>query len=198
MPTKIKDTTVPPDAALESLPAVVFQFSAGRLHLLNRELAAFPGLSASRMQKIIRGEWSSIVPEEFHPVVRKLAALKKSPGHTTVEFPSYWMGHTVWLRVFAASAPQEKEKRNIIGLVQDVTSQRLGSGDAENTIEAAHEEEDHHWRKLRHDVNGSLTSILMNCELLLEKDWLPLLRKKIESILSEALRIDQLLQHYRE
>ena len=59
------------------------------------------------------------------------------------------------------------------------------------------EETDDPWRQLRHEINGSLTSILMNCELLLESDCAPTERRRIEAILSQALRIDQFLHHFQ-
>jgi len=79
-----------------------------------------------------------------------------------------------------------------------VTAQRLSAAEPDGLSEPSHEEEAPAWRKLRHNINGSLTSILMNCELLLDNAWQPTLRRKIESILAEAVRIDHLLQGYHE
>ncbi len=188
-------TTIP-GPALDSLPAIVFQFSSRRLAIVNRELPVYPGLTPAKLSKILRGEWQKLVPEEFHPVVRRLGALAKSEGYTTVEFPVYWMRTTVWLRVFAAAVSSPKEQIRIIGLAQDVTSQRHLSSDADTGAELTVEEYPDHWKKVRHDISSSLTSILMNCELLLDSAGDSAARQKVSTILSEALRIDQTLQQY--
>jgi hypothetical protein len=188
-------TTIP-GPALDSLPAIVFQFSSHRLELANRALPLFPGLTPAKLSKILRGEWQKLVPEEFHPVVRKLGGLLKSEGYTTVEFPAYWMRNTVWLRIFAAAVSPEKGPTKIIGLAQDVTSQRHLCADSETAAEPLLEEDGDPWKRIRHDISSSLTSILMNCELLLDSSGDSGSRERINSILSEALRIDQFLQQY--
>ena len=186
-------TTVPAPA-LEALPAIIFQFSSSRLELLNREIPVYPGLTRAKLSRILRGEWQKLVPEEFHPVVRKLASLSDTPGYTIVEFPVYWMGSAAWLRVYAAAASEQGGKRTIIGLVQDVTFERHLPVENESSAEAAPETEEEPFRKLRHDISGSLTSILMNCEMLLDKTTDPAMKKRITTILSETLRVDQYLQ----
>jgi hypothetical protein len=183
---------------IEGLPAIIFQFSSDRLELLHKEATGYPGLTPAKLSKILRSEWRRLVPEEFHAVVRKLGTLSESESDTTVEFPVYWMGNTVWLRIIAAAVPAKKGKRKIIGLAQDVTSQRQSAPEADLASEEAPEKADNAWRKLRHDINGSLTSVLMNCELLLESGCSPIPRRRIEAIFSEALQIEQLLQHYRK
>ena len=188
--------------ALESLPAIVFQFTSGRLELVNRELSALPGLTQAKLTRLLRGEWEKIVPEEFHPVVRKLGAVLQNESHTTVEFPAYWMGTTIWLRIFAAAARETLRenanepvretvrKRTMIGLVQDVTAQRhFGEGECSP-------DDEEHWKRLRHDISSAVTSILMNCELLLGADCEPGARQRIDAILSEALRISRLLRGF--
>src|SRR5271169_1386460 len=102
--------TISPGTSLDTLPALVFQFSANRLELLNREIPLFPGLTPAKLGKLLRGGWQEIVPREFHPVVRKLGTLSKSQGHMTVEFPVYWMEKPVWLRIFAAAVSQHPGK----------------------------------------------------------------------------------------
>ena len=188
-------TTVPAPA-LETLPAIVFQYASSRLDLLNRDLPVYPGLTRAKLARILHGEWQKLVPEEFHPVVRKLASLSDAPGYTTVEFPVYWMGSAAWLRVYAAAASERGGKRTIIGLVQDVTFERHLPVENESTPEATPEGEEEPFRKLRHDISGSLTSILMNCELLLDKTSDPATKKRITTILSETLRVDQYLQQF--
>lgn len=185
-----------PGSTLETLPAIIFQFSANRLTFSSKEAALFPGLTAQKLNRILKGDWRKLVPEEFHPVVLKLGSLLKSHGHTTIEFPIYWMGNTIWLRIFAAAVSQQKGKNLIIGLAQDVTPQRQSSLETELPHEQAPEEEEEHWRKLRHDISSSLTSIFMNCELLLDGNCAPEPRRRIEAVLAEALRINEYLQRY--
>jgi hypothetical protein len=185
--------TIPVASALEHLPAVVFQFAGRKLDLLNGEPAAYPQLTPAKLAKIIRGEWRKLVPEEFHPVVQKLSTISKAPGHATVEFPVYWMGNTIWMRIFAAAVAEQKGKPMLIGLAQDVTAQRHTPCETELTLD----DEEDPWKKLRHEINSSLTSIIMNCELLLGCRDNAELHEKIGGVLSEALRIDQLLHHYR-
>ncbi len=188
-------TTIPAPA-LETLPAIIFQFSSSRLELLNRDVPVYPGLTRAKLSRILRGEWQKLVPEEFHPVVRKLASLSDTPGYTTVEFPVYWMGSAAWLRVYAAAVSEQGGKRTIIGLVQDVTFERHLPVENESPSETAPEGEEEPFRKLRHDISGSLTAILMNCEMLLDKAADPAMKKRITTILSETLRVDQYLQQF--
>jgi hypothetical protein len=188
-------TTIPAPA-LEALPAIIFQFSSSRLELLNRDVPVYPGLTRAKLGRILRGEWQKLVPEEFHPVVRKLASLSDTPGYTTVEFPVYWMGNTAWLRVYAAAASEPGGKRTIIGLVQDVTFERHLPVESESPSEAAPEGDEEPFRKMRHEINGSLTTILMNCEMLHDHTADPATKKRIAAILSETLRVDQYLQQF--
>ncbi len=66
-----------PASALETLPAIIFQFSGNRLEFLNPEMP--PGLASSKLSKILRGGWEKLVPVEFHPVVRKLGVAFENP-----------------------------------------------------------------------------------------------------------------------
>ncbi len=186
-----------PGSTLETLPVLIFQFSAHRLEFLNREIPLFPGLTSPKLSKILRGDWRKLVPEEFHPVVLKLGSLLKSQGHTTVEFPIYWMGNTIRPRIFTAAVSERKGANKIIGLAQDVTVQRQSSLETDSLHEHLPEEEDDHWRKLRHDISSSLTSIFMNCEILLDGNCAPEPRRRIAAVLAEALRINEFLQQYR-
>lgn len=52
-------------------------------------------------------------------------------------------------------------------------------------------------RKLCHDLSGPLTSIMINCEMLLEQDCPPEARRRTEVILAEAMRINRLLHESR-
>lgn len=51
--------------------------------------------------------------------------------------------------------------------------------------------------KLGHDISGPVTSILINCELLLEEECPEPVRRRAEIILAEAMRINQLLHQSR-
>ena len=51
-------------------------------------------------------------------------------------------------------------------------------------------------RELGHDLNGPLTSIILNCELLLEAEFPPGVRQRVEAILAEAVRIDRVVRNY--
>jgi signal transduction histidine kinase len=54
------------------------------------------------------------------------------------------------------------------------------------------------WRNFCHDINGPLTSILMSCDLLLQENFPPAVRERLETIVSDALRIDQHLRSFRK
>src|SRR3954469_18023127 len=133
-------------SAIEALPAIIFQFSGTRLELLNREMPA--GITAAKLSRIVKGEWQRLIPEEFHSVAQKLSATTQAQGHTTVEFPVYWMGNTIWLRVFAAAAPQPKGRSKIIGLAQDVTQERHASLDNDSTHDSHADEDSEEFKKL--------------------------------------------------
>ena len=49
-------------------------------------------------------------------------------------------------------------------------------------------------RRLCHEVSGPLTSILVHCDLLLEKASAPDARERLEAIQEEALRISRYLR----
>ena len=51
--------------------------------------------------------------------------------------------------------------------------------------------------KLCHDLSGPLTSILINCEMLLEEDCPPETRRRAETILAEAMQMNHLLRESR-
>ncbi len=105
----------------------------------------------------------------------------------------------VWLRIFAAAILQRPGKNNVIGLAQDVTFQRQSclETDPPYEYEQPPQAEEDPGRKLRNDISSSLTSILMNCEILLDERCAPERRRGLEAILAEALRIDRFLQQYR-
>ena len=52
--------------------------------------------------------------------------------------------------------------------------------------------------KLCHDISGPLTSILINCELMLEENCSEEIRSKAETIFSEAMHINQYLREFRQ
>jgi K+-sensing histidine kinase KdpD len=52
-------------------------------------------------------------------------------------------------------------------------------------------------RKLCHDLSGPLTSIMINCEMLLEEDCSLEVRRRAETVLAEAMHINRLLHESR-
>jgi signal transduction histidine kinase len=50
---------------------------------------------------------------------------------------------------------------------------------------------------LSHTLSGPLTSILVNCELLLDGECPPPVRQRLEGIFAEAQRMSELLQGRR-
>jgi K+-sensing histidine kinase KdpD len=51
--------------------------------------------------------------------------------------------------------------------------------------------------KLTHDISGPLTSILLNCEMLLDEDCSTEARRRAQTILAEAMKINSLLREAR-
>ena len=51
--------------------------------------------------------------------------------------------------------------------------------------------------KLSHDISGPLTSILLNCEMLLDEDCSVEARRRAQTILAEAMKINSLLREAR-
>ena len=52
-------------------------------------------------------------------------------------------------------------------------------------------------RKLSHDISGPLTSILLNCEMLLNEDCSVEARRRAQTILAEAMKINSLMREAR-
>jgi len=180
-----------------SLPVLLFQFSSRGLEFLNRGWEDYPGLTQNKWLGIFRGGWRSLVPEEYHSEVQKLAQL--SVGHTVIQFPVYWQEATVWLLVFAAAVEEPGGGRKIVGSVQDVSDQREWTSasalaDYEETCE---EQAPDPVQDFCHDISGPLTAILLNCELLMEEECPASVRNKVETIFSEALQIDKNLRNLR-
>lgn len=186
-----------PGTVTDNLAATVFRHFRGRMELLNPELREEIGLGQQEWGRILAGGWRNLVPEEFHPEVGKLLRMAESEKYTIVEFPVRFRETLVWLRIAAAVVPERTEGTEgskIIGLAQDVTRQRqspLGLDPAE--AGNAPEGETPYW-ELCHDISGPLTSLIVQCDLLLEGDCSPTVRQKIEAIFSEALRIQQRLR----
>ena len=180
--------------------ALLFQFSSRGLELLNRKWEDYPGLSPNLWLGISRGGWRSLVPEEYHSQVEKLAELSLSDGYTVVEFPVCWQQRTVWLLVFAAAVEEPGQGGKIVGLVQDTSHQQQDMLFAEASPLGVTDRGrlGHSLRDLCHDISGPLTSILVNCELLMDGDCPSPVREKVETILSEAMHIDQRLRHRRD
>jgi hypothetical protein len=64
-------------------------------------------------------------------------------------------------------------------------------------IDKARNADDSPLGKLAHDVSGPLTSILLNCEMLLDEDCSADARRRAQTILAEAMRINSLLHQAR-
>ncbi len=181
-------------------PTLLFQFSSRGLELLNRQWEDYPGLSPNLWLGINRGGWRSLVPEEYHSEVEKLARVSPGDGYTVIEFPVYWQESMLWLLVFAAAVEEPGRGRKIVGLVQDTSQQQQDLLFAEASPPGVpdREQPEHSLRDLCHDISGPLTSILVNCELLMDGDCPSPVREKVEAILSEAMHIDQHLRHRRD
>src|SRR5690348_6157294 len=113
-----------PSKLQPSLPVFLFQITSKGLQLLNCQWEDLRGLTPNRWLGISLGGWRSLVPQEYHPEVEKLAVLPLSDSYTVVEFPVYWQDSTVWLLVFAAAVEDPDTGRKVVGLVQDVSQER--------------------------------------------------------------------------
>ena len=183
-----------PEPTLENAPAVAFQFCSGYLELLHSRLEPGPVLDSANWKEIAKGGWKNLVPAEYHTEVLRLLSLPESESYATAEFPVYWAGRALWLRVHAAATRNETGSHQIMGLAQDITPLRLAPSPEEDFSLA----EDSAQRELRHEISGPLTSILIHCELLLERDCAPGVHERVETILAEAFRIHQLLRSTRD
>ncbi|MBI4479202.1 MAG: hypothetical protein HY651_04180 [Acidobacteria bacterium] len=171
-------------------------------------------MTPNRWLGISRGGWRSLVPEEFHSEVEKLTLLPLSESYTVVEFPVYWQDTTMWLLVFAAAVAQPEGGRKVVGLAQDVTRQREGSfgfsdgaepsldtNNSESSISPIHPPVprpcEESVAELCHDLSGPLTTILVNCEMLMEDECPPPVRQRVEGIFSEAMHINHQLRSHR-
>jgi hypothetical protein len=203
-----------PSQFQSSLPVFLFQITGRGLQLLNCQWQDLRGLTPNRWLGISLGGWRSLIPQEYHSEVEKLSVLPLSESYTVVEFPVYWQDNTIWLLVFAAAVDDPESGRKIVGLVQDVTPERersfalsglSGQGqeyesrppqmDSANDSEVPAPAES--IAELCHDLSGPVTSILVNCEMLMEDDCPPPVRQKLEGILSEAMHINQHLRSHR-
>ena len=206
-----------------SLPVLLFQITSSGLELLNRHWEEYPGLTPNRWLGISRGGWRSLVPEEYHAQAQKLSQLPLSDTYTVVEFPVYWQDKTIWLLIFAAAVADADGNRKVVGLVQEITHERQwpapnrladlefepeslehrrqvsaavapqpGSSQSANEEESPESVED-----LCHNLSGPLTSILVNCEVLMEGECPPPVRERLEGIFTEAMLISQQLRTHR-
>lgn len=192
---------------------LLFQITSRGMQLLNSSWEELPGMTPNRWLGISRGGWRSLVPAEYHSEVEKLTLLPLSESYTVVEFPVYWQDSIVWLLVFAAAVPQAESGRKVVGLVQDVTREREGpwalSSDPEADLERKSLEATirpihptsgqpkESVEDLCHDLSGPLTSILVNCEMLMEDECPPPVRQRLEGIFSEAMQINHQLRTHR-
>jgi hypothetical protein len=201
-----------PGQSQSSMPVLLFQINSRGLQLLNCNWEDLPGLTPNRWLGISLGGWRSLVPEEYHAEVEKLTVLPLSETYTVVEFPVYWQDTTIWLLVFAAAVAQPEGGRKVVGLVQDVTRERERSYSLSRTSAPEYEPRSSYATELPgtdatspaesvadlcHDLSGPLTSILVNCEMLMEDDCPPPVRQKLEGIFSEAMHINQHLRSHR-
>ena len=180
-----------------SLPVLLFQLSSHGLEFLNRSWEDYPGLTPNKWLGIFRGGWRSLVQEEYHSEVLKLSQLSLGAGYTVTQFPVYWQEATLWLLVFAAAVEEPGEGRKIVGSVQDVTHQRERIHAAVRTKKEHEEQPPGPIQDLCHDISGPLTSILLNCELLMEGECPASLRNKVQPIFSEAMQIQHHLRSLR-
>jgi len=195
-------------------PVLLFQITSRGMQLLNSSWEELPGLTPNRWLGISRGGWRSLVPEEFHSEVEKLTLLPLSESYTVVEFPVYWQDTIKWLLVFAAAVAQPEGGRKVVGLAQDVTREREGSfafsnaaepdlesNNSESSINPIHppapRPSEESVAELCHDLSGPLTTILVNCELLMENECPPPVRQRVEGIFSEAMNINHQLRSHR-
>jgi hypothetical protein len=205
-----------------SIPVLLFQITSRGLELLNRTWDDYPGLTPNRWLGISRGGWRSLVPEEYHPQVEKLTALPLSDTYTVVEFPVYWQDCTIWLLVFAAAVAEPDGGRKIVGLVQEAAQDRQWPSHSRRSTDRQFEPESLARRRevsaacappsaaspsteeaesvedLCHNLSGPLTSILVNCELLMEGDCPPPVRERLEGIFTEAMQMNQQLRSHRK
>ena len=181
-----------PEPILENAPVVAFQFCSGRLEFLHSPLEPSTVLDSANWKEIANGGWKSLVPAEYHPEVMRLLNLPESESYATAEFPVYWAGRALWLRVHAAATRNETGSNQIVGLAQDITPLRLAPSEEDFS-----QPEDSAQRELRHEISGPLTSILIHCELLLEGNCAPGIHERVETILAEAFRIHGLLRNSR-
>jgi hypothetical protein len=201
-----------------ALPVILFQVTNLGLELLNGNWEDYPGLTPNRWVGISRGGWRSLVPEEYHSEVEKLTLLRLSEGYTVVEFPVYWEDTVIWLLVFAAAVALPEGGRKVVGLAQDVTREREWSfalapaastetdqNASESTslglsqsLDLASSSSPHEsLEDLYHDLSGPLTTILVNCEMLMEDDCPPPVRQRLEGIFAEAMHINKQLRSHR-
>ncbi|MBI2819424.1 MAG: hypothetical protein HYX73_05550 [Acidobacteria bacterium] len=192
-------------------PVLLFEINSQGLQPLNRNWEDLLGLTPNRWLGISRGGWRSLVPEEYHPEVEKLTLLQLAESYTVVEFPVYWQNTTKWLLVFAAAVALPEGGRKVVSLVQDVTREREWTfaliPPAEDRVENLESESDlvathpasteDSVEDLCHDLSGPLTSILVNCEMLMEDDCPPSVRQRLEGIFSEAMHINHQLRTHR-
>ena len=201
-----------PSQIQSGIPALLFQINSRGLQLLNCQWEDLRGLTPNRWLGISLGGWRSLVPQEYHSEVEKLSVLPLSETYTVVEFPVYWQDTTVWLLVFAAAVAEPDGSRKVVGLVQDVTHERerafAQSGKSEPEFEPRSAEPQPEpldavtpketVADLCHDLSGPVTSILVNCEMLMEDDCPPPVRQKLQGIFSEAMHISHHLRNHRK
>ncbi|HWP84856.1 MAG TPA: histidine kinase dimerization/phospho-acceptor domain-containing protein [Terriglobia bacterium] len=190
---------------------VLFELTNRGMQLLNCRWDDLPALGPQQWDQISRGGWRNLVPEEYHPEVEKLLQVPSSGRHAVVEFPVYWQETTRWIQVFATALPQPEGGGKIVGLALDVTGEREHGGASRQGMEWEPAESASDAFQPRpvaplaedaadamcHDLSGPLTSILVNCEMLLEGDCPPPARQKLERIFSSALGMSQLLRSHR-
>ena len=84
-----------------------------------------------------------------------------------------------------------------MGIEQETMSPETPRHAHDKSLSGGHVAEvDEQIAKLIHDIRGPLTTILINCELVLEQDCSADIRAKTESTLAAAMRINQNLREF--
>ena len=178
--------------ALHSPAVVLFRLNDDRVELFGREV--FPGLTAAQAQALVDGGWRSLVPREFHAEALRLAGTRGGGDCRSAQFPVLWQGEHLWVRILAAAIPEPDGKTSVFGVVSEVISLRgPSSGPSQGRAPGMPDPRS----ELRHEISGPLTSIIMQCDMLLEAGCSSSVRAALESILAEAIRVDRLLREYK-
>jgi len=195
--------------AKRNLPVILFQIGPTGLEFLNEGWELLPGMSPKIWLELRDGGWRKLVPVEYHAKIMKLGELSHSLGYQVLEIPVIWRGSTIWMRLMVASVHDAELGRKIVGFAQPEFSSVPGqpmplpdgadfvSEDDRSVSQATSRPAPQPLNQLCHDISGPLTTILINCEMVLEEECPDLIRSKTETIFTEAMQINQVLREYR-